>query len=593
MRNPSPFKVDTGTTVMDRHVGAHCQGPVTMIARGGKNHRYGIMFFTISMIICGLSAFIGIAAPLGNFAHDTFFLLGNAYRIVQGQVPSRDFSSPWGPVIFLIEGAGLLLSGLRPAGIGYANAVFGLLIASWAFLTARRRSSPANACLIGVYTLLLISAPFPLGMNPLDFGYAMIYNRYGYAILGIIVMECIACGQMPGHDSRFNMIGPLSTGTAFGLLMYLKISYAIISFPFIALSIVGTNFRITQRILALWAGFMILNLCILSYMRFDLVDMWRDLAMAARSRSISLQIIHPMSLDDLLGIASIVYIAFSLYRYRAGSSRPTLQQVRYVGFALFTVAAGYLLLISNQQMSSFPLNAYGAIALSAAYVEMENDRLPATSQPSSRLVQSLLLVFCFLPVYLTSTISLADASLLRQWPQLAPGVELSSPEQGVSLAFRRITGPKRTEISGADYVKAVQNGLSLIRRFVPDNRGVLVFDEFNPFNYLLNRPSPRGGMAASAYDYIFCAAAHPAPERFFGNASYVMVRKYNDPLDFVERTDVHELVKFYGPELQSDFSKLAETRHWTLWRRKHSLSRALRSALVSAKITRTPEQQNR
>src|ERR1700688_1698834 len=53
------------------------------------------IFIAGLIAVCGLSIVIGIATPLGSFGHDTLFLLSNGYRVVQGQVPHRDFSSAW------------------------------------------------------------------------------------------------------------------------------------------------------------------------------------------------------------------------------------------------------------------------------------------------------------------------------------------------------------------------------------------------------------------------------------------------------------------------------------------------------------------
>ena len=100
-------------------------------------------FFPVCLIgICGTAVFMG-AVPTRVFGHDTFFLLENGWRALNGQRPHIDYASPWGPVTFLIVGLGLTLSHYTANGIGYGNALFGLLIAStgwsvyfglWAYL---------------------------------------------------------------------------------------------------------------------------------------------------------------------------------------------------------------------------------------------------------------------------------------------------------------------------------------------------------------------------------------------------------------------------------------------------------------------------
>src|SRR6185369_16653059 len=105
------------------------EGPL----RASRGFDWSAVVFALSLLaICGLAIRVGIA-PLRLFEHDTFFLLDNGYRVAQGQIPHRDFSSAWGPTTFLIEAAGLRLARMRPAGVGYASAWFGAVIGIWSF----------------------------------------------------------------------------------------------------------------------------------------------------------------------------------------------------------------------------------------------------------------------------------------------------------------------------------------------------------------------------------------------------------------------------------------------------------------------------
>jgi hypothetical protein len=529
--------------------------------------RSDAVFIVALVLVCGLSAFIGVAAPLGSFAHDTFFFLDNAYRVAQGQVPHRDFSSAWGPVMFLIDAAGLWMSGMRPAGFGYANAVFGVLIAIWAFLIVRPRWSSANACAVGIYTLLLVTAPFPLGIHPFDFGYAMSYNRYGYALFGIIMMDCAADVPSTQSESRQRIGGAISTGMALGLLVFLKISYAFVATPFIAaLMICGSAGRV-RRIIGLSSGFAIVTVLVLCYLRFDIADMSQDLAIAAAARRLSLHLLRPVAPLDLVQAALILASAVGLiYGARTGGERAA--RLHGASFALLTLGAGYLLLISNQQANTFPLNGYAIIGLVAAYEPLLTRRLLKWPGVSPDFPRILLVVACILPFCILNAISLAGAAVEREWPLTANVIPLKFPESGTSLLLRLVTGARQTETAGAGYVEAVDDGVALLRRHSGDRDGVLTFDEFNPFNYLLDRPSPRGGFAAAAYNYIFSDAAHPTAERFFGDTAYVLVRKYKQGgPDILENDDVAALMRLYGSELRSLFTMVEETGHWTLWRR--------------------------
>lgn len=525
------------------------------------------VFIVALILVCGLSVFIGVAAPLGSFAHDTFFFLDNAYRVTQGQVPHRDFSSAWGPVMFLIDAAGLLMSGMQPTGFGYANAVFGALIAVWAFLIVRPRWSSAKACLVGIYTLLLVTAPFPIGILPLDFGYAMSYNRYGYALFGIIMMECVADMPSTQSERRQRVGGAISTGIALGLLVFLKISYALVAGPFIAALMICGNAGRMRWIIGLSSGLAIVTVLVLCYLRFDTVDMLQDLAMAASARRLSLQLWRPVAPLDLVQAALILASATSLI---VGLRTAGERAARLHGalFALMTLAGGYLLLISNQQANTFPLNGYAVIALIAAYEPLLTRRLLKWPGVSPEFPRVLLVAACILPFCFLNAISLAGAAAERFWPLTSNIIPLEFPGNGAPLMLSPMTGARQTETAGADYVAAVSDGVAVLRRHSNDGDGVLTFDEFNPFNYLLNRPSPRGGFAAAAYDYIFSDAAHPTADRFFGDTAYVLVRKYKQGgPDIVEGDDVRALMRLYGSELRSHFTIVEETEHWTLWRR--------------------------
>ena len=77
-------------------------------------------------------------------------------------------------------------------------------------------------------------------------------------------------------------------------------------------------------------------------------------------------------------------------------------------------------------------------------------------------------------------------------------------------------------------------------------------------------------MAIAAYDYTFSAKAHPSAARFFGDARWVLLRKYGRAFeDFqLEDSEIQGLLRTYRPEFERRFQPVEETAHWILWRRK-------------------------
>src|SRR5512140_663372 len=90
------------------------------------------------LALTGAAVFVG-AVPTRVFGHDIFLLLGNGWRTICGQRPHVDYSSPWGPLTFLLVAVGMRLSHLSVDGIGCASALLGLFAGASAFHLARRR----------------------------------------------------------------------------------------------------------------------------------------------------------------------------------------------------------------------------------------------------------------------------------------------------------------------------------------------------------------------------------------------------------------------------------------------------------------------
>ena len=155
---------------------------------GRRINKYHIFFLCCLTAIVGATFFVG-AVPTRIFGNDIFFLLDNGWRVVNGQATHVDFTSAWGAVTFLVTGLGLMLSDYSVDGIGYGSAVFGLIIGLWSYYLGRHRLIPILQILLSLYIVSLIVAPVPLGVPFRISSHAMVYNRYGYALLALILID--------------------------------------------------------------------------------------------------------------------------------------------------------------------------------------------------------------------------------------------------------------------------------------------------------------------------------------------------------------------------------------------------------------------
>jgi hypothetical protein len=515
--------------------------------------RADLIFVAGLAAICGLTIAVGIA-PLRVFEHDTFFALDGAFRVLRGQVPHRDFSSAWGPVLFLMDAAGLALSGLRPAGIGYANALWGALIAVWAYWIGRSRFTPGRACIAGIYTLLLIVGPYALGYSPLSFSHAMAYNRYGFALLGIILLECSDCRDRAGA---------FSSGVAWALLVFLKVSYAVMAVPFLLIAWIYSDSR-KQRLIWLGAGAGLVTLLLLSYLRFSVGAMWQDWISAASGRS------RTWNWGGTLNAASGAEgIPLVLMAGIVCVNSPRAIRVRLAVMALATLVVSLILLSTNHQAESLPLTGLAALVLANEGIARGRQTVQLPADLLRKLWVMMLTVICVAPLALENTAALVAAGIEERRLAATSTDQLRS-ERGASMDFEPVESSMTSETGGPAYVDALNDGLDLLRRRTRPDTGALAMDMFDPFNYLLDRRPPRGGIAAAAYNYVFSDEAHPPAGQFFGDARYILVRKYSAAAQDYEIEEYHlrGLDRVYGPDLRKRFRLVEETTHWSLWERQ-------------------------
>jgi hypothetical protein len=340
--------------------------PVRTFWAGGWLHgRHRIIAIVVVLLAGALTAATG-AIHVRIYGHDIFFLLDNGWRALHGQRVHVDYTSAWGPLTFLLVAAGLAVSGGSVAAVSYANAFATSIAGLWTAWLAAGRSRTMAAVVYPCFVALLVAAPFALGDPPVFTSHGMVYNRYGYALLAIIMLECFQPAADDSRPYRRRLSEPILTGCAVALLLFLKITYFIVALPLLGTSLLFWERR-KLRALAYAAGFAGTALLFLAYLRFNAAAMINDLIAAGAARSGNLGFRHGFA-DLLAGaVGHVVPLGllaigcgwlsmggktggFSLWRAR-----------RYPLTALVVVAADTMLLVSNAQASCYPLTAAFAI----------------------------------------------------------------------------------------------------------------------------------------------------------------------------------------------------------------------------------------
>jgi hypothetical protein len=542
--------------------------PVRTFWSGDWLHEhYRITTVGAVLLVGALTVAIG-AIHARLYGHDIFFLLDNGWRALHGQRVHVDYSSAWGPLTFLLVAAGLAVSGGSVAAVSYANAFVASAAGLWSAWLAAGRSRTLTAVAYPCFVALLVAAPFALGDPPVWTSHGMVYNRYGYALLAIIMLECF---QPIGDDSQSRhrrLSEPILTGCAAALLLFLKITYFIVALPLMGTSLLFWKRR-GPRALGYAAGFAGTAILFLAYLRFDVYAMVNDLLAAGAARSGSLALRHGF-VDLLAGAACQVALlgVLAIGCARLSGSMETRafslwRACRYPLTAVVVVGADTLLLLTNAQVRSYPLTALFAIVL---LFSIEPALRSSVRMSSGKAAPLLLLLAGFLsgPTILLQSVGLVAGFVEARANPNPPGVlRFESLRLRPLVLYDAASVDIDKYSNGREYVANVNDGMRLLVAQTGPRDKVATLDMFNPFAYALGREPIRGGIAAAAYRYTLDDRHHPSPDRFLGDAAVMMVPKYpaSSPMFY----DGYR--KIYEPAIEREFRLQAESSRWRLYRR--------------------------
>ena len=525
-------------------------------------YRQFCLFLCCLVVICVTAVFIG-AVPTRIFGHDIFFLLDNGWRVVNGQRPHIDFTSPWGPVSFLVVGIGLISSHNSVNAVGYGNAIFAFIIALWSYRLSCERMGFIPRFLICLYLALLVVSPYSLGWGVLNSGHAMFYNRYGYALLGLIMVEAF---QRVGtdHQQREEWIGGISSGAVTAIALFLKANYFVAAVLLIGTSVLFVR-QSRWRFVGMIIGFSLAALALLSYLNFDITAIQRDLEIAAGARAKSF---HFKELTRKLWMNAVYFVFIVLLCIQSSHAIEKTKHMSrtfklpLLGALVFGV--DMLLLCSNQQYSELPLTFIFSLFI-VNNVIASNRNLTNVSVKGIPPHVSLTMFaggLFFLFSLSMQFSGLAYGAFQKAWPSNVTSVaKFTEPRLATLLLYDNEGEPKS---NGRPYVDYVNSGTRMLREKTEPYEKVLTIDMFNPFPFTLGRRPAVGGIAAAAYNYTLSDTHRPSDKTYFGNADIVMVPKQPaSPSRFYDG-----YFRIYETALHDRFRLAAESQMWYLYRRK-------------------------
>lgn len=548
---------------------------------------YRRAFFVLVTAVAGITGLLiwTGAAFQADMGWDPVIMLEAAARGQQGQMAHVDYLSPVGLLPTWLVSLGLRLSGGTADALAYAPALALAPLALYAWWLTRRRFSAWLSLGATLYLAGLITAtrPLPFGMLPytLEFShasYAMAYNRLGWALLSLLVLQQFLPPDGAGSRSALRA-EDFGSGFICGLLFLTKVNYALA-----AVGVMVVSLALFRRSRAQWlafaAGAAILPAILLVGTRFQAGAWFREIAYLGRVNPLAdrLSRMAELALNNATPMLVVVggYIILRpllQLRSRLGQMSPW-----YVapGLTLAGLACGLCVLTLNAQVSEVPLFALTLLLLAehAARRLTARDRSEHALRLRHRVTLGLALLLGAGTFCSDATSIVWPAIRGRHMRAMIPaGCTVQSPTLG-----KLLLPPQRYEesdpakvtpkilaaaapVTPYQYAVVVNDGLNLLATQTDAGSRIMTFDLTNPFPFALRRPYPRGGSLWWAWN-TFSREAYPPAAELFRDVTHLMVPK----APVLQSGEVAVLQAIYRTDLQERFQPVAESTFWILLR---------------------------
>jgi len=231
--------------------------------------------------------------------------------------------------------------------------------------------------------------------------------------------------------------------------------------------------------------------------------------------------------------------------------------------AALVLSADTLLTFTNMQSDAVPLTNF--LPLLIAGFALDTPRLPAVRirHAIPRFVFGIAAgCALFVPPFCSDLAGVWYGARQKAHPnQSRIKAHFSEPRLQSLILY---DGSLDIAANGSGYINYVNDGVALLRKYCgPDDR-VLNMDMVNPFPYALGWQTPRGGAAAIAFNYTLSAKNRPSFDRFFGDATVVLVPKHPS----IGRVYLDPFNALFLPQMLLRYNLAAESDWFRLYKRK-------------------------
>lgn len=496
-----------------------------------------------TLVCCALLILPGGTAT-SRYFNDLLIFLDGGYRVVEGQVPNRDFHTALGPLSFYIPALGYWLSGNLGVAMPVGLAATLILTAPIMIHVLCTRVRPLIAVPWAIFVSLLMITPMNTGEIVINVSFAMFYNRIGWALLGLLLIMHLR----PNRPVRYQRVLDTVAATALTImLLYSKATYGVVAIGFLCVMLL-------QPIQRRWAAAAIAAVGVSAAV---IEVFWGGTRMHIEDLQVASRVSAVLPLRDYVVsvfVTSGEYIMFGCLAVLALWQNGRFQDALFYAFC---ACAGYALLIQNFQVRGVVTLLAGGVVAAEHLARQWRQGLPLVPDMVTR-GGALVVCVLMLPIGLSSGAALGlHAAMIGT----GAGITLDTPNgQDIRLVNTLDQGQFNFY---ATYADSLEQGVALLEALDDPASKVLVMDFVSPMTSLAGLDPPQGGSAWMHDGRNFDADSHFTAEELLDGVDMVMIPK--KPI----ATSVTELMQeIYGPYLEAHFQPVRNTSQWRVYQRQ-------------------------
>jgi hypothetical protein len=543
--------------------------PITKFFTTDSNRSYKFFFTLLITFITSLSLILVStgSAPIVLKPWDVIIQLDGGWRIINEQTPHIDFYSPLGPLSLLLTAFGMKVASPSASSIVYGSVLLFLVLTPWAWFIARSRLSSANAFLFALFMGFFLVTPRALGDGIRELSYATLYNRQGFVLLSLLLIE-LFIPYRPSVRHKNYLLSGLSSGILLGLLLFCKINYFGVGAVAVLIRILIFRFQRTWLI-AFTSGFLLICITMQIFFKVNLFSLISNVALAAKAQSFSNRLQHFLDVFQdnscyfCLTLTIVIFLSIGDFEKEKQEKNKVfhLRLDRTLILTAFVALSGLLICSTNGQWKDIPLFfVAGLIPLEYLRREVQFYDLSFKTVSGIKYFWCLLIVISFCGNILGKDLASFGYSVYLNSFKVS---SISETQRFQSKTLHDLVVPEWSRVGlERNYIKQINDGLALLRQHVSSNSRVFALDFSNPFPFALELPPPHGDALWWHSHVTFNRNSFPKAEQTFKDVDMVMTPKNRRWWWFDETEKMME--DAYGNYLSKYFIEKDKSQFWTL-----------------------------